>query len=66
MQARLVETEAEAEALRARLAEAGEKAEKAEKAAEDVEMSGIHPPSHKAVADATTNTERKTYAQAAA
>ena len=63
MQQRCAEKEAEAEALQARLVEA---AVLAEKEAEDVEISGMHPPSHKAVADAATNTERRTYAQAAA
>ena len=60
---RIAEKEEEAESLQARLAEA---AVLAEKAAEDVEMNGMHPPSHKAVADAATNTERRTYAQVAA
>ena len=63
MRTRIAEKEAEAQALQAKFAEA---AVIAEKEAEGVQMSGIHLPSQKAVADAATNTGKRTYVQAAA
>ena len=54
--------EAEVDALRTQLVEAGNK----EQEAGDVEMGGIDSPSQKIMINAATNTEPKTYAQAAA
>ena len=63
LQQRCAEKEKKTEALRAMLTEATKQAEEAE----DIEMSGTNPTPHKnTMKDAATNTERRTYAQAAA
>ena len=56
------EREEEVKALRAELSTVAERVKKEEP--EDVEMGGFRPPSGKTV-DAATNTEKRTYAQAA-